>query len=98
LGITDSTTGRSVQSANVLEPVEPGDFARVFIDDGTGLEPSFDGQPYELLLASASGQETRFGTAQFPITAAVALGANQGPFILQNGQTITITIDEIVET
>lgn len=98
LGASDPESGRTIQSAVVLEPVEPGDFARVFIDDGTGLEPTFGEQAYELLLQAASGQETRFRTAQFPITPAVAEGANTGPFALVSGMTITVHVDEVVET
>jgi hypothetical protein len=97
-GATDPVSGRSIQSSIVLEPVEPGDSARVYIDDGTGLEPSFDGQPYELLLQSASGQESRFRAAQYPVTPATAVGSNFGPFAIVNGQSITVRIDEITET
>ena len=98
LGATDPDSGRTIQSANVLEPVEPGDYARVYIDDGTGLEPTFSGQPYELLVQSASGQETDFGTAQSPITAAIAIGSETGPFVLLNGMSITVILDGLVET
>lgn len=97
-GATDPVSGRTIQNAVVLDPVEPGDFARVYIDDNTGLEPSFGTQPYELLLKSATGQETRFRTAQFPVTPAIIEGANRGPFALQASYTITVQVDEIVET
>jgi len=70
-GAIDPATGRSIQSAVVLEPVEPGDSAKVFIDDNTGLEPSFEGQAYELIRKSVSGQEKKFKTAKFPITPAI---------------------------
>jgi hypothetical protein len=97
-GATDSTSGRTIQSAVILEPVEPGDVARVYIDDNTGLEPSFGKQPYEILIQNAAGQETRFRTAQFPITPATIEGANFGPFSLTNGLTLTVHVDEVVET
>ena len=97
-GATDSASGRTIQSAVILEPVEPGDVARVYIDDNTGLEPSFGKQPYEILLQNAAGQETRFRTAQFPITPATIEGANFGPFSLVNGYTLTVQVDEVVET
>lgn len=98
LGATDPETGRTIQSTNVLDPVEPGDSAKIFIDDGTGLEPSFDGQAYELLLANASGQEKRFRAAQFPITPATLIGSNFGPFVLRDGLTLTVQVDDIIET
>lgn len=97
-GATDPDTGRSIQSVNVLEPVEPGDFARVYIDDNSGLEPSYEGQPYELLLNSASGQETTFGAAQFPIAPATAIGTSSSPFVLNSNLTLQVQLDETVET
>src|SRR5690606_32858664 len=63
----------------------------------TGLEPSFKSQPYELLLKSASGQEAKFTTAHVPITAAVAIGSESGPFILKNNQELEITLDGVSE-
>ena len=97
-GASDPDSGRTITSVFILEPAEAGDSSKVYIDDGTGLEPTFDVQPYELLLRSASGQETFFRTAQSPITPAVALGAQSAPFVLQDGQTITIAIDGVSET
>jgi hypothetical protein len=100
IGATDQATGRAIESAIILEPTEPGDQARVFIDDGTGLEPTFGKQAYELLLQSASGQETRFRSAQYPITPAIAEGSNSAPFNIADGSSLSITVhvDEIVET
>jgi hypothetical protein len=98
LGATDPASGRTIQSAVVLEPVEPGDYARVYIDDGSGLEPTFGEQAYELLLQAASGQEVNFRATQFPITPPVAEGSATGPFVIENGQSIVVHVDEIVET
>ena len=97
-GISDPDTGRTITSSVVVEPTETGDFSRVYIDDGSGLEPTFGVQPYELLLQSASGQETKFQTAQFPITPATAVGSESGPFVVAAGQNLTTTIDGIAET
>lgn len=98
IGATDPATGRTILSANVLEPVEQGEPARVFIDDGTGLEPTIDGKPYELLLASASGQETRFRLSEFPLTPATIVGSGSAPFVLNNTLDLTVNVDEITET
>jgi hypothetical protein len=97
-GASDPSTGRTIQSSVLLPPVEAGDLARIYIDDGVGLEPTFLTQSYELLLQSASGQETRFRSAQSPMTASVAEGSNSGPFVLTDGQTIVMHLDEVVET
>ena len=97
-GISDPDTGRTITSSVIVEPTEPGDFSRVYINDGSGLEPTFDVQPYELLLQSASGQETKFQTAKFPITPATAIGSESGPFVVEAGQSLTVVIDGISET
>ena len=67
-GATDSESGRSIQSVSILPPVSSGDAAQVIIDDNTGLEPRFDNQPSEELIKSASGQEDKTKTKQFPVT------------------------------
>jgi hypothetical protein len=97
-GARDPGTGRTITSASIIEPVTPGDSSKVYIDDSTGLEPTFNSQPYELLLKSASGQETQFRSAQFPITAPVAIGAEFGPFSIQGGQSLTVVVDGVAET
>lgn len=98
LGVQDPVSGRSVASAVIFPPVEPGDAARVFIDDNTGLEPTYDGIPYEMLLQSAIGQETKFRASQFPITSALIEGSNHSPYILNSSMTITVKVDEVTET
>ena len=97
-GISDPDTGRTITSSVIVEPAEPGDLSKVYINDGSGLEPTFAVQPYELLLQSASGQETKFQTAQFPITPATAIGSESGPFVVADGQKLTVVIDGISET
>ena len=98
LGLSDSVTGKTISSAVVVEPTAIGNPSMIYINDGSLLEPSFSGQPYELLLSSASGQETQFNTAQFPITPCVAIGANVAPFALVDQEELIITIDGITET
>ena len=98
LGLSDPSTGNAIQSAIVLDPIEPGDSARVYIDDGTGLEPTFGAQAYESLINSASGQERRFRTAQYPITPAVAEGSESAPFVVSSSDTLTVSVDGVVET
>lgn len=97
-GATDAESGRTIQSAVVLDPVEPGDSARVFIDDGSGLEPTFGAQAYELLLDSASGQEKRFRVAQYPVTPAVAEGSEFAPYVINSSDSLTVELDGIIET
>lgn len=96
-GAIDPDSGRSIQSSTVVSPVEPGDPARVFIDDGSGLEPTFSNQSTELLLRASSGVETKFRTAQFPISSVVAEGSETAPYTLNASMVIRVEVDNIVE-
>lgn len=97
-GAVDPDTGRTIQSSIALAPIEAGDSARIYIDDNTGLEPTFDVQPYELLLGAATGQETRFRASKYPVVAAAIEGSEVGPYTLQSTWTLTVTVDEVTET
>jgi uncharacterized phage protein gp47/JayE len=95
LTVVDSETKKKVTSASVVRPEEKGIPTKVYIDDGTVLEPVFIGQDYELLLAKASGLEQGFKTAQSPVTPAIVLGTKAAPYVLQAGMTLTFLIDNI---
>lgn len=97
-GLTDPETGKTITSSVVVDPSEQGDSSKVYIDDGSGLEPTYDVQPYELLLKAASGQETTFQTAQFPVAPATAIGAESGPFVLVANEELVVIVDGISET
>lgn len=98
LGLRDPDTGKAIASVVVIEPTEPGEPSKIFINDGSLLEPTFSGQPYELFVKDASGQEVFFKTTYSPVTPCVALGANEGPYSLEDLMTLTVTIDGINET
>lgn len=95
LTVVDADTKKKVVSASVIRPLEKGEPTTVYVDDGSLLEPVFLGQDYELLLAKASGLEQSFRTAQAPVTPAVVAGAQQAPYVLQAGMSITFLIDNI---
>lgn len=97
-GLSDPETGRAITSSVVVAPTETGEYSKVYIDDGSGLEPTFSVQPYELLLKAASGQETKFQLAQYPITPVTAIGAESAPFVLVSGEELTVIIDGVAET
>ena len=97
-GLTDKDTGRSITSAIIVNPSEAGDFSKVYIDDGSGLEPTFNIQPYELLLQAASGQEKTFQVSQFPVTPATAEGSETGPYVLEAGDSLTVVVDDYSES
>jgi len=57
VGITDPDENKRVVSANFVDSTTLNDLAFLYIDDGTGFEPSFAGQGREIILNSATGGE-----------------------------------------
>lgn len=95
--LRDPVSGKTITSLNIVEPTAFGEPARCYIDDGSGLEPSVDGQSYEDLLAFANGQEVLFKTAKAPVTSCLALGTEMGPFQLPESGVLTVTLDGVTE-
>lgn len=98
IGLRDPESGKAISSVIVIEPTEAGEPSRIYINDGSLLEPTFNGQSYELLVDDASGQEVFFRTANAPITSCVAIGSNDAPFSISEEDELIITIDGIKET
>jgi len=57
VGITDPDENKRVVSANFVDSTTLNDLGFLYIDDGTGFEPSFAGQGQEIVLNSATGGE-----------------------------------------
>jgi hypothetical protein len=55
--VSDSDDGKQVASASITEPPKVGDPSILYIDDGSGFEPSYEGQSVDVLLSEASGNE-----------------------------------------
>jgi uncharacterized phage protein gp47/JayE len=99
LGLTDAETSKRVVSANIVEPTNPTDNVKVYIDDGTGFEPSFSLQGQETILASAQGLETRLQLMNFPLVKAFVQTINATPYnFTTNGLTLEIAVGNSSET
>lgn len=70
VGVVDPATAKRVVSANVVLPVDDVGPVKVYIDDGTGFEPTFSSQGFEVIKASSTGGEQRLQTDQFPVVKA----------------------------
>ena len=66
VGLVDPETSKRVVSASVILPVEEAGDVKVYIDDGTGFEPSFSQQAFETIRQNASAGETRLQLDNFP--------------------------------
>jgi len=93
LGAQDSVTNKTIVSTSAVAAVDPSDPTIIYIDDGAVLEPLFASQTYEILLASATGRERSFKTAQAPIAPVCLQGQEYGPYILEDGLQLTLSLD-----
>ena len=72
IGLVNPNTAKRVVSANVILPTTLDDWVRIYIDDGTGLEPDFIYIGGEILLNSANGGEERLQLDLVPVVKAFA--------------------------
>ena len=82
VGIVDTATSRRVVSASVILPQDTDTPVRVYIDDGTGFEPTFQDQSFETVVGSGSRGTTRIQLDFAPLVKASIESANEEPFDL----------------
>lgn len=92
-GLRDPISGKTITSLNIVEPTNTTDSTKIYIDDGSGLEPTFAGQDFEQLLVNSSGQEIFLRTANKPITPCVAEGVEVAPYTLVDGMYLDVLLD-----
>lgn len=97
-GVSDPTDNKRVASAALAEPINATVPAQLYIDDGTGFEPSFAGQGVERIVDDAAGSEKLIQVAKFPVTPPILVSASDEPFGVQPEQTLEITVDKSQET
>lgn len=93
IGVNDPDEGKRVVSAFLREPTEAGQLGILFIDDGTGFEPSFAGVGEEIVVSSAAGTEQFFQLQQFPLVKAQVASIGEEPFNLVGGERILFEVD-----
>lgn len=98
VGITDSDDNKRVASASLIEPTDVADIAELFIDDGTGFEPSFTGQGLESIIDEAAGTEQFLQLGNFPVVKAQVESENEQPFLITNGMTLIVRVNNEEET
>lgn len=70
VGLVDPVSAKRVVSASIVLPVNTVDAVKVYIDDGTGFEPSFSSQGFETIKSNSTGGEQRLQLDQFPVVKA----------------------------
>lgn len=96
-GVSDETEGKQVASAVITEPADIGEPSIVYVDDGSGFEPSFNGQSVDLLVSSASGNEEFLQLANFPLPRPQVVNNEEAPYLLQSGMELKVLVDGIEE-
>lgn len=97
-GISDDTDGKQVQSAVITEPANIGDASIVYIDDGVGFQPSYEGQSVDLLIPYANGSEEFLQLANYPLPRPQIVNAGEPPFSLLEGSQLKVKVDGIEES
>jgi len=93
VGIVDPSDNKRVVSANLIDTISVTDIAQLIIDDGNGLEPSFDGQGFEEVIEDATGGEEFLQLDLFPLVKANSITINSEPYNILNNQTLIFRVD-----
>ena len=99
VGLVDPSTAKRVVSASIVLPVEEQGDVKVYIDDGTGFEPTFNSQGFETILESATGGEQRLQVDLFPIVKAQVENNIIETYDMSSGAlTLEYTVGSVSET
>ena len=98
IGVSDSDDGKQVASAVITEPPEIGDPSILYIDDGSGFQPTIIGQSVDTLLRNATGSEEFLQLANYPLPRPQAINTVDGPFEITEGMELRVLVDGIEES
>ncbi len=98
IGVSDPDDSNQVASAVITEPVKVGDPSILYIDDGSGFQPSFAGQSVDKLLSNAEGTEEFLQLANYPVPRPQAVNVEEGPFTIKDGSFLRVIVDGEEET
>lgn len=98
LGLSDSDENKRVASAILSQPVSTGSPSILYIDDGSGFQPSQAGQTVDVLLARANGTEEFLQLANYPVPRAQVINDASGPFVFLDQMFLRVAVDGVEET
>lgn len=98
IGVSDPDDSKQVASAVLTEPVTVGNPSILYIDDGSGFEPSYAGQSVDKMLSSAEGKEEFLQLANYPIPRPQIVNTLEGPFNIKDGSFLRVVVDGEEET
>ncbi len=97
LNLSSSGDNKRVVSLNVVDSVDLNEVAYLYIDDGTGLEPSVDGVGNETVIGIATGGEKYLQLNNSPIIKAELSTEKSQPFSIINGDTFIVEVNGVEE-
>jgi len=98
IGVSDPDDSNQVASAVITEPIKVGDPSILYIDDGSGFQPSFAGQSVDKLLNNAVGSEEFLQLANYPLPRPQVINVDEGPFTIIEGSFLRVSVDGQEET
>lgn len=93
VGVSDQSESKQVESAVIVEPTENNEPSLLYIDDGSGFQPSFQGQSVDQLLKDAVGDEELLQLANFPLPRPQVVNIAEGPYQLRDGMELRVIVD-----
>ena len=97
IGVSDPIDSLQVASAVIQEPATVGLPAILYIDDGYGLQPTFQGQSVDTLVTNATGTESFLQLANFPLPRPQVINTVSGPFNVASGSFLRVIVDGVQE-
>lgn len=99
VGLVDPDTAKRVVSTSIILPTNDTDPVQVYIDDGTGFEPSFSEVGNEVVLLLSAGLEQRLQLENFPLVKAQLESNASEPYNMSSGAlTLSYSIGISSET
>ena len=93
IGLSNAEDGKQVASAIVTEPTKTGEPSIVYLDDGSGFEPSFQGQSVDTLLGNANGTEEFLQLANYPLPRPQMVNVAESPYELTPNSELRLLVD-----
>lgn len=98
VGLSDQTDNKQIVSAFIRESTSVGDPSILYIDDGAGFQPSFEGQNIDVLIDSAEGHESFLQLTNYPLPRPQVTNTGIAPYELVDGMTLRVAVDGVEES
>ena len=98
IGISDPDENKRVVSAALTQPISVGQPSLLYVDDGSGFQPSYSGQAVDVLLSKANGNEEFLQLANFPLPRPQVVNVAVGPFTFLTNMFLRVAVDGVEET